>query len=276
MATWKLVSGIISIVLTMIVLLQSCAAGLGGALSEIGGGRESFAGSAGLFVALLMLTGGITSIATRNSENNNGNKALIGLFGLATLICLASMGGIYKDLIVWGVWCAINAGMAFKDMREKDGTVAQNLTDSIMNASQTALNKVAAASTKASETIAVASEEAKKRAAAARAAAACPNCGATVGKGKKFCPECGAALKVAKTCPSCGAELVEGKKFCGQCGAKVETELKPVENATQKEVAQSEVKPVEFVAQNEVKPVMENSEAVNGKTVVKSGEENHG
>ena len=263
MATWKLVSGIISIILTILVLFQSCAAGVGGALAEIGGGKESFAGSAGMIVALLMMTGGITSIATRNSENNNGNKALIGLFGLATLICLASMGGIYKDLIVWGVWCAINAGMAFKDMREKDGTVAQNLTDSIMNASQTALNKVA--STKASETIAVASEEAKKRAAAARAAAACPNCGAAVGKGKKFCPECGAALKVAKTCPSCGAELVEGKKFCGQCGTKVETETKPVENATQNEIVQSEVK-----------PVMENSEAVNGKTVVTNGEENHG
>ena len=119
MATWKLVSGIISIVLTILVLLQSCVAGVGGALAEIGGAKESFAGSAGMFVALLMMTGGITSIATRNSENNNGNKALIGLFGLATLICLASMGGIYKDLIVWGIWCAVNAGMAFKDMREK-------------------------------------------------------------------------------------------------------------------------------------------------------------
>ena len=125
MATWKLVSGIISIISTILVLFQSCFAGVGGALMEIGGAKESFAGTAGTLVALLMMSGGITSIATRNSETNGGNKALIGLFGLATLICLASMTGIYKDLIVWGIWCAINAGMAFKDMREKDGTAGR-------------------------------------------------------------------------------------------------------------------------------------------------------
>ena len=52
MATWKLVSGIISIVLTILVLLQSCVAGVGGALAEIGGAKESFAGSAGMLLTI--------------------------------------------------------------------------------------------------------------------------------------------------------------------------------------------------------------------------------
>lgn len=227
MSTWKLVSGIINIVLTVIVMFQSCAAGIGGALAEMGGRQESFAGSAGFLVGLLMMTGGITAIATRESKSNGGNKALIGIFGLATLICLASMSGIYKDLIIWGIWCAVNAGMAFKDMRAKDATAAQELTQNIMNVSQTALNKVAEVSAKTSATIADAAKEAKKKADEVKAAreaentVQCPSCGAKVAKGKKFCSDCGAAMPVPVVCPSCGAEVAAGKKFCGKCGTKI-------------------------------------------------------
>ena len=49
MKTWKLVLGILSIVLFVVVSFQSCAAGLGNALSENG---ES-SGSGGIFVAMI-------------------------------------------------------------------------------------------------------------------------------------------------------------------------------------------------------------------------------
>ena len=75
MKTWKLVSGIISIVLFAFVMFQSCAAGISNSLAENG---ES-GGSAGLIVAIILLAGGIVSIATRNGSKG-GNIALIGFY----------------------------------------------------------------------------------------------------------------------------------------------------------------------------------------------------
>lgn len=46
----------------------------------------------------------------------------------------------------------------------------------------------------------------------------CPNCGKTVHKGK-FCSECG--YKFPLICPNCGAELKDGAKFCFECGTKI-------------------------------------------------------
>ncbi len=107
MKIWKLVSGILSCVLFLIVSLQSCAAGLSNALQENG----ETSGTSGVMVAVLMLTGGIVSIATRNSVKKGGNIALIILFGLAALIGFSSYGS-YSDLAVWAAWCLINAGLA--------------------------------------------------------------------------------------------------------------------------------------------------------------------
>ena len=55
MKTWKLVSGILSMILFIVVAFQSCAAGMVNALEENGGSS----GSVGLLVAVLMLAGGI-------------------------------------------------------------------------------------------------------------------------------------------------------------------------------------------------------------------------
>ena len=62
-------------------------------------------------VAVLLLTGGIVSIATRKSTGKGGNIALIILFGLAALIGFA-MHGSYSDLTIWAGWCLINAVLA--------------------------------------------------------------------------------------------------------------------------------------------------------------------
>ena len=58
-----------------------------------------------------MLAGGIVSIATRKSEKNGGNIALIILFGLAALIGFTNYGS-FSDLAIWSGWCVINAVLA--------------------------------------------------------------------------------------------------------------------------------------------------------------------
>ena len=104
---WKLVSGILSIILFVVVSFQSCAAGVANALEANG---ES-SGTAGIMVAIFMLAGGIVSIATRKSQGKGGNIALIILFGLAALIGFANYGS-YSDLAIWSGWCLINAVLA--------------------------------------------------------------------------------------------------------------------------------------------------------------------
>lgn len=103
MKTWKLVSGIISIVLCAFVLFQSCAVGFGEALAE----AESASGASGTIVALLMLAGGIVSIATRSGARG-GSIAVAILYALAAVVGFAG-AGVFADLNVWAAWCAICA-----------------------------------------------------------------------------------------------------------------------------------------------------------------------
>lgn len=122
MKIWKLVSGILSCVLFILVMFQSCAAGVVNTLEDNG----EVSGSAGFLVAIFMLAGGIVSIASRKSEKKGGNIALIILFVLAALIGFANYG-TYSDLVVWSFWCLINAVLAIvalitckKDTNEVD------------------------------------------------------------------------------------------------------------------------------------------------------------
>lgn len=106
MKTWKLVSGILSIILFFMVSFQSCAVGIGNTLSESG----EVSGSAGIIVAIMLLSGGIVSIATRNG-GKGGNIALIVLFGIATLFGY-TLAGSFSDLNIWATWCLINVVLA--------------------------------------------------------------------------------------------------------------------------------------------------------------------
>lgn len=93
MKTWKLVSGIISIILSVFVVFQSMMVGLANALEESG----QSSGSAGLIVSICMLCGGIVSIVSRKNNSKGTNIALIILFGLATLTGFV-LAGNYSDL----------------------------------------------------------------------------------------------------------------------------------------------------------------------------------
>lgn len=107
MKTWKLVAGILSIILFVVIMVQSCAAGAVNALEENGGSS----GSVGAICGILVLTGGIVSVATRKSEGKGGNIALIIIFGLAAVIGFAGHGN-YGDLVIWSIWAAFNALLA--------------------------------------------------------------------------------------------------------------------------------------------------------------------
>lgn len=107
MKNWKLISGILSIVLCVFVLFQSCAAGTYNALESNG----EVSGSAGAMVAIFMLAGGIVSIATRKGVGKGGNIALIVLFGLAAVLGFTNAGS-YSDLYIWSGWCLICAVLA--------------------------------------------------------------------------------------------------------------------------------------------------------------------
>ena len=68
MKTTRLVIGIISMVLFVLIALQSCVAGVGNALEQAG----ETSGSSGLFLAVFMLIAGIVGVAARKSK---GGKA---------------------------------------------------------------------------------------------------------------------------------------------------------------------------------------------------------
>jgi hypothetical protein len=100
----KLIIGIISIVLTLVVMFQSCAASIGDALANQGG----TSGGTGIFVAIFMLIAGIIAIAARKSKG--GGIVCMIFYAIAGLIGLTAHG-IYADLTVWSIICLIFAAI---------------------------------------------------------------------------------------------------------------------------------------------------------------------
>ena len=104
-STGRLVFGIFAIILFVLIAFQSCAAGVSNALEE----SDSFSGSSGLFLAVFMLVGGITGVATRKSEKKGGPVASGILFIIGALLGATSWNSDYSDLKVWTVVCLLFA-----------------------------------------------------------------------------------------------------------------------------------------------------------------------
>lgn len=113
MKTAKLVIGIISFVLCLLIMLQSCAAGLGNALADNG----EVGGSAGMLVAFLMLAAGVVGVSTRTSKG--GGMTAGGLYVLAGLIGISNYGS-YADLKIWSILCFIFAIVFFVGGKNMD------------------------------------------------------------------------------------------------------------------------------------------------------------
>lgn len=92
----KLTIGIISIVLFVLVSFQSCAAGIGNALSESG----ETSGSSGFILAIFMLIAGILTIVNRSRTNKASFIVPACFYILGGLIARVEIGS-YKDLELW-------------------------------------------------------------------------------------------------------------------------------------------------------------------------------
>lgn len=96
MKTSRLVIGIISCILFLIISLQSCAAGIGNTLEENG----EVSGSAGFMLAICMLVAGIVGICCRKLKTGT---IVAGVFyAVGGLIGITNVGS-YSDLQIWSV-----------------------------------------------------------------------------------------------------------------------------------------------------------------------------
>lgn len=94
----RLVIGILSIVLSLLILFQSCAAGIVNTLADTG----DVGGSAGFMVAVIFIVSGIIGIVTRNSQKKTGPIVCFVLYLLAGLLAVSN-SAVYADLQIWGI-----------------------------------------------------------------------------------------------------------------------------------------------------------------------------
>lgn len=113
MKTWKLVSGILSMVLSGFVFFQSAAVELGNALAE----SSETSGSSGFIVATMLLSAGILSVVIRKRIEKGTHIALSVLYGIGAIIGL-KLAGSYHDLHIWGTWCLVCAVLAIVSLKK--------------------------------------------------------------------------------------------------------------------------------------------------------------
>ena len=99
----RMVLGILTIVISVIVGFQSCAAGIGEAISE----ADSSSGAGGLFTGFFLLAAGIVAGAARKTKG--GTIAAIILYALAAIFAFANLSKNFGDLTVWAVLSVIFA-----------------------------------------------------------------------------------------------------------------------------------------------------------------------
>ena len=104
MKTLKLILGIISMVLSGVILFQSCAAGLGNIIADTG---ES-SGTAGVMLVACMLIAGIVGLVTR--KGRAGSFVAAGFYLFGGLIGIANYG-TFADLRIWSILCLIFGGL---------------------------------------------------------------------------------------------------------------------------------------------------------------------
>ncbi len=100
--TFRLIIGIISVILFLLITLQSCAAGLGNILSANG----EASGSAGFILALMMMIGGIVTICMRKKESVPAFIVPFVFYTVGALLGAANVGS-YADLAIWSVLAAV-------------------------------------------------------------------------------------------------------------------------------------------------------------------------
>lgn len=95
--TMRLIIGIFSILLSVIIGLQSIFAGLGEALTK----SDSNGGAAGFILGFFMLAAGIVTIAARKTKGGTITSIVVYLLG--GIIAVFNQSEIFGDLIIWTV-----------------------------------------------------------------------------------------------------------------------------------------------------------------------------
>ena len=120
MKTTRMVVGIISMVLFLIISFQSCVAGVGNTLADNG----EVSGSAGIILAFCMLIAGIISVAARKTKG--GTITALCFYVLGGIIGIANVG-TYSDLQMWSILSFIFAVILlftlFKNKKQENNDV---------------------------------------------------------------------------------------------------------------------------------------------------------
>lgn len=106
MRTAKLVLGILSLILFIIIMLQSCAVGVVNSIDE---NSSDLSGGAGTLLAFVMLVAGIIGVVARDSKRGSMTAGI--LYAAGALIGFAGHG-TYGDLAIWSV-VALVFGVVF-------------------------------------------------------------------------------------------------------------------------------------------------------------------
>lgn len=190
MKIWRLVSGILSMVVFIIITFQSCAVGFVNAVED---NKDDTSGAGGIVVAFGLLIAGIVATTLWKNKSKGGDIALIVLYGITALMGFANQG-TFGDLVVWSSWaliCAIMAAIALVLHSRANNDIE------VEYAASQATNSV--------------SNVTKRE---------CPNCHAEIDADSTFCGACGQKLPEQSFCSNCGKTLEAGVAFCPNCGAK--------------------------------------------------------
>lgn len=106
MSVWKIISGILSVIISLILAVQSLYAG------PLNGGQP--VGAGGVVTAAALLIAGILSVAThRGSKAGDGvMAALYGVGGLVGFLTAGNFAALYFWAL-WGVFCAFLSVLDF-------------------------------------------------------------------------------------------------------------------------------------------------------------------
>jgi hypothetical protein len=226
MRVTRIVIGVVSCVMFFLIMLQSCAVGIGNSLSN----SNDAGGAAGVIVAFLVIVGGILSIIFR--DNTKSAKTAGYFYAIAGVLGMTN-SKVYSDLGIWGFLCICAAIFFFYSAKKEEklqkgeqmdimgslGNLASHLSGNQTTTPQSGNSSPMPQREpqQPSQTQTASSVEEKK--AEAEPASAPQQPVKTVNT-----PESDAspsAKPKTRFCRYCGAKLAEGAVFCGSCGKRV-------------------------------------------------------
>ena len=182
MKTWKLVSGIFTMLFSIFATFSGIVFGIDNAINKRADGGDSNV----LVINMFFFMAGLVSICVRKSKIA-GNIAIIIMYGITALIGFSSGGsqGQWTVVAAWSTICAAIAAISlYKNI--KKSKQPKNTSSSQANIATTTKQ--------------------------------CPYCHADVPIGSAFCGSCGKELPKENICPQCGASVDTKAQFCPNCG----------------------------------------------------------